>query len=177
MKVEITSNSVGKMQLATKVDDNGELMVKISVESQLHPSDIARLLNLQKNKAALFFTVGSQQAEMDLDFFTIKSEKLAKPQPPSDLKECPTCHGKCSTLDQDLKIDVACPTCRGTGVVPVSSQPSAEQTKTAPATEAPKDLVATVPVDQVEAEGSGNGTNPSPAPKRRSRKAQQASIL
>ncbi len=79
MQVDITSHNVQKLQLATKVDDAGDLIVKISAESKIHPADVARLLYLQKNKAPLYFSVGSMQATMDLEMVTIKSEKVDKP--------------------------------------------------------------------------------------------------
>lgn len=153
MKVEITSRNVQKLQLATKVDDEGDLMVKVSVESKLHPGDIARLLNLQKNGAPLFFSIGSQQAQLDLGFFNIQSEKVEKTEVSPDLIECPECHGGGTKLDEETRIDVACPTCRGTGSVPASDIPGEAST-----------VVPTEPED--------NGTKP----KRRGRKQSEATL-
>lgn len=177
MRVEITSNNIQKLQLATKVDDeSGELMVKVSVESKLSPADIARLLNLQKNKAPLFFSVGSQQAQLDLEFISIKSEKVEKAEEPPSLVECDICHGKGSSLDEKTRIDVACPICRGTGLVPVST-PVAPETETSSAeSKAEKvssestDLAATGAAAKVDPESNGA------KPKRRSRKPKQTEL-
>lgn len=167
MKVEITSNTVSRMQLATKVDDeSGNIITRISVESILHPADIARLLNLQKNKAPLFFSVGSQQAQLDLEFFTIRSEKVDRVEPPPDLVECPTCHGKRTTLDEETRIDVACSTCRGTGLVPA---PQPEVVEEPPASTAPE-VTESIPVAQVNLKGNGA------KPRRRSKKVNQTEL-
>lgn len=82
MLVEIRSNQVQKLQLATADEEDGDLVIKLSVTTKMHPTDIARLLYLKKNKAPLYFSVGSKQAEMDLEFITIKSEKVEKPAEP-----------------------------------------------------------------------------------------------
>jgi len=168
MKVEITKHNVQKLQIATKVDEeSGDLIVKLSVESKMLPEDIARVLNLQSQKArpALYFSIGSLQAEMDLEFITIKSEKIEKATLPEaqttigvspaeinrveaiekacapSLVECPKCHGKGGWMDEETHIDKACPMCEGRGSVP--------------AADIPTELQATVPVATVVTEGDG----------------------
>lgn len=165
MKVEVTSKNVQKLQLATKVDDEGDLTVKVSVESKLHPGDIARLLNLQKNGAPLFFSIGSQQAQLDLGFFNIQSEKIEKVEEAPGLVECPDCRGGGTTLDEETRIDVACSTCRGTGLVPVVTNIAETAT-----VDAPESLEATTPVAQVEPDKNGN------KPKGRGLKLRQGSV-
>ncbi len=168
MKVEISSANVQSLQLATKVDkESGDLIAKVSVETKLHPADIARILNLQKNKAPLFFSVGSQQAELDLDFFTIRSEKIAAPAaatdkapatPESELVQCPKCHGKGSKMDETEHIDVACPQCQGVGKVTKSSL-----------LEQLHEATITMSVSELNPSGDDGKT-----PKRRGRKAKQS---
>lgn len=42
MLVEIRSNQVQKLQLATADEEDGDLVIKLSVTTKMHPTDIAR---------------------------------------------------------------------------------------------------------------------------------------
>lgn len=75
MHVEIPLTRIDNMRTSTKPDkESGDLVTTISVEARIHPGDIARLLNLQKQKAPLFVNIGSKQAALDLKFEDLKAE-------------------------------------------------------------------------------------------------------
>ncbi len=75
MHVEIPLTRIDNMRTSTKPDkETGDLVTTISVEARIHPGDIARLLNLQKQKAPLFVNIGSKQAALDLKFEDLKAE-------------------------------------------------------------------------------------------------------
>ena len=86
MKVEIKFNAVEKVGIKTKLDEeNKELIGTITVEGLINPSQVARLLNLQKTGAPLFMLIGSDQAMMDLSVEPMREkEPVAAGVTPSD---------------------------------------------------------------------------------------------
>ena len=77
MRVEIFVSDISKLTTKTKVDD-GIFTTTVQFEARIPVQSIARLLNLQRQGAPLFATIGSPQASMDLDFREISD---LKPQP------------------------------------------------------------------------------------------------
>jgi hypothetical protein len=67
LKVEISFTDIDSLKVATRVDpDEHELKAIIQFEVAVHPGDVARLLNLQRQFKSMYCNIGSQQAEMEL---------------------------------------------------------------------------------------------------------------
>lgn len=78
MQVEIRVTKIDEMGVSTKSDKDGDLVSTISVKASVNPSDIARILNLIKQKSVLYCNIGSQQAELDLQMVEIKQSAPEK---------------------------------------------------------------------------------------------------
>ena len=70
MKISILINDITKLSTKTRWDEG--LVTTIQFDAKIHPSLIARLLNIQRQSVPFFVTIGTNQAMMDLDF---KEEK------------------------------------------------------------------------------------------------------
>lgn len=66
MKVEILIQEVDDLTTKTRVEDVG-MITTIKFDAKVSPSSIARLLNLQRQRAPIMVTIGSPQAVMDLE--------------------------------------------------------------------------------------------------------------
>ena len=71
MKVELTFPDIHDVQAATKLDEDAGLIVLLRFTTKVHPGDIARLLNLQKQNVPIFCVIGSKQAALDLAWHTV----------------------------------------------------------------------------------------------------------
>lgn len=87
MQVQIEITKVLGMRTATKDSKDGTTInTTISLDAEMHPGDIARLLNLRLKGTPLFAVVGSRQAQMDLTFTSVKEgEKI--PTKKSDIPD------------------------------------------------------------------------------------------
>ncbi len=75
MHVEINLTAIEELSVKSKVTDQG-LMSTIQMECKMHPADIARIMNLEKQGCPLYAIIGTNQAAMDLQFSEIKQDKL-----------------------------------------------------------------------------------------------------
>lgn len=66
MKVEILIQDIDNLTTKTRVEDVG-MVTTIKFDAKVSPSSIARLHNLQRQKAPIRVTIGSPQAVMDLE--------------------------------------------------------------------------------------------------------------
>jgi len=74
VEIRIQATKVQKVSVKTKYDDDkSELTTTIQADLQLHPSDIARITNLLMQKVPLYLSIGSLQAQFDLDMVRIES--------------------------------------------------------------------------------------------------------
>ena len=73
MKVELNFAEIEGLKIATKIDaDSQDLVAVIQFETKVHPGDVARLLNLQRQFKTMYCHIGSQQAELDLVWRVVK---------------------------------------------------------------------------------------------------------
>lgn len=79
MQVRIMATRVSKVSVKTTYDDDKQdLSTILQTQVQLSTNDLARLHNLLGQKVALYFVVGSLQAQFDLKTETIKPEPKAE---------------------------------------------------------------------------------------------------
>ena len=64
--------------IASKPDAVGDLIVTITVKTQMSTPELAKLLHIQKQKVIKYFEIGSDQVEMDLFVAGVKSEEAMK---------------------------------------------------------------------------------------------------
>ena len=77
MEITIKATRVQKVSVRSKYDDDKlELTTTIQADLHLHPSDIARITNLLMQKVPLYLSIGSSQAQFDLEMV-----KREPPQP------------------------------------------------------------------------------------------------
>ena len=83
MEISIKGTKVQKVSIKSKYDDDkGELTSTLQADLQLHPKDIARIINLLGQKVPLHLTIGSLQAQFDLEMV----EREPQPALPEDNK-------------------------------------------------------------------------------------------
>lgn len=98
MEITIKATKVQKVSVKSKYDDDKlELTTTIQADLQLHPSDIARITNLLMQKVPLYLTVGSLQAQFDLEMVKrepqpglFQGENLTPPQPAEEIAQVVT---------------------------------------------------------------------------------------
>jgi len=77
VEITIKATKVQKVSVKSKYDDDKlELTTTIQADLQLHPSDIARIANLLTQKVPLYLSIGSLQAQFDLEM--VKTETPSK---------------------------------------------------------------------------------------------------
>lgn len=83
MEITIKATKVQKVSIKSKYDDDKlELTSTIQADVQLHPSNIARLTNLLMQKVPLYLTIGSVQAQFDLEMVKREPPEPAPAQEP-----------------------------------------------------------------------------------------------
>jgi len=76
MNVEIFIPEISKLTTKTKVEE-GVLITTVQFEARMHVGSVARILNLQRQRAPLMATIASPQAGMDLDFSETSEKRSA----------------------------------------------------------------------------------------------------
>lgn len=91
MEIRIQANRVQKVSVRSKYDDEKlELTTTLQADVQLHPSDIARITNLLMQKVPLYLTIGSLQAQFDLQMMRVEPQREPaeeKPAPAQPIEE------------------------------------------------------------------------------------------
>jgi len=73
VEITIRATKVQKVSVKSKYDDDKlELTTTLQADLQLHPTDIARIANLLTQKVPLYLSIGSLQAQFDLEM--VKTE-------------------------------------------------------------------------------------------------------
>ena len=84
MEITIKATKVQKVSVRSKYDDDKlELTTTLQADMQLHPSDIARIVNLLVQKVPLYLTIGSLQAQFDLEMLKIERQPEVPEQKPA----------------------------------------------------------------------------------------------
>lgn len=174
LKVEVQAK-VAKFHVTAEYDEETQgIVASWSIKTRIEPGDLARILYLkvQKGKPAMFFSIGSLQAQFDLDITQKEDLAMAEAEPPaSDMVICPLCLGKNRTeVTDDKLVEVACTRCHGAGIILRADLTAEEAEKdfAAMSEEADKSRM----VEHQAGEQSDNGQKP----KRRGRKAKDATL-
>ncbi len=72
MKVEVAFEDIQDIQVATKLDADDGLVCMVKFQAKVHPGDIGKLLNLQKQFVPISCTMRSDQAQLDFTWHTVK---------------------------------------------------------------------------------------------------------
>lgn len=67
MKVEILMAEITKLASRTRVEGEEGLVTTVQFRTKIPAASIARIINLQRQGAPLYATIGSTQATMDID--------------------------------------------------------------------------------------------------------------
>ena len=92
-EVQVKITDVKGLKTSTKFDEETrELVTTLQAQVKAHPVVLARILNLQKQRAPLYVILGTSQAVMDLEFKEPEKPKRAeKPKKQVEAsKEAPT---------------------------------------------------------------------------------------